>query len=180
MANRPPLPSGDSYNSGIPFAERAHVAFQEPNPFASSTTLSQDYIQQAEDDEKQPLTQFTGNFYPPGYATVGTRFLTVNSDPTFLSQSPVDLDAYGDPHSRPASTVSTATSGVDSAWRRRQTIKRGVTRRVKLTHGNFITEYKVPTPVYSAIEAKYSSTNTTEFSYVTSLLISLCRSDSYP
>ena len=77
-----------------------------------------------------------------------------------------DPNAFGDPYSRPASTVSTAASGVDSAWRRRQTIKRGVTRKVKLTHGNFIAEYKVPTPVYSAIEAKYSSTQTTEFSYV--------------
>ena len=83
-----------------------------------------------------------------------------------LTNSPVDPDAFGDPYSRPISTVSTATSGVDSAWRRRQTIKRGVTRKVKLTNGNFVAEYKVPTPVYSAIEAKYSSTNTTEFSYV--------------
>jgi chitin synthase len=41
-----------------------------------------------------------------------------------------------------------------------------VTRKVKLTKGNFIAEYKVPTPVYSAIEARYSGTNTTEFSYV--------------
>jgi Chitin synthase N-terminal. len=60
--------------------------------------------------------------------------------------------------------MSTSTNGVDSAWRRRQTIKRGVTRKVKLTNGNFITEYAVPTPVYSAIEAKWSSTKTTEFS----------------
>jgi len=78
----------------------------------------------------------------------------------------MDPNAYGDPYSRPASIVSTATSGVDSAWRRRQTIKRGVTRKVKLTNGNFIAEYKVPTPVYSAIEARYSGTQTTEFSYV--------------
>lgn len=81
----------------------------------------------------------------------------------------MDPNEFGDPYSRPPSTVSTATSGVDSAWRRRQTIKRGVTRRVKLTNGNFIAEYKVPTPVYSAIEARYSSTATTEFSYVISV-----------
>lgn len=60
--------------------------------------------------------------------------------------------------------MSTSSVGVDSAWRRRQTIKRGVTRKVKLTSGNFITEYAVPTPVHSAIEAKYAATNTTEFS----------------
>ncbi len=62
------------------------------------------------------------------------------------------------------STVSTSTNGIDNAWRRRQTIKRGVTRKVKLTNGNFISEYPVPTPVFSAIETKYTDTNTTEFS----------------
>ena len=62
------------------------------------------------------------------------------------------------------STASTSTNGVDTAWRRRQTIKRGVTRKVKLTNGNFIAEYPVPTPVLSAIEAKYAQTKTTEFS----------------
>lgn len=41
-----------------------------------------------------------------------------------------------------------------------------MTRKVKLTKGNFVAEYKVPTPVYSAIEAKYSGTRTNEFSYV--------------
>lgn len=59
------------------------------------------------------------------------------------------------------------SNGVDTAWRRRQTIKRGVTKKVKLTNGNFITEYPVPTPVYSAIESKWtSSVNTSEFSSV--------------
>jgi len=80
---------------------------------------------------------------------------------------PVDPTAYGDPYGdRPASVVSNSTNGVESAWRRRQTIKRGVTRKVKLTQGNFITEYPVPTPVLSAIEAKYTATKTTEFSLV--------------
>lgn len=63
------------------------------------------------------------------------------------------------------SSASSLTNGVDTAWRRRQTIKRGVTKKVKLTKGNFITEYPVPTPVYSAIESKWTSnSNTTEFS----------------
>lgn len=64
------------------------------------------------------------------------------------------------------SSISSSTVGVDSAWRRRQTIKRGVTRKVKLTHGNFIAEYPVPTPVHSAIEPKYAQTKSTEFSSV--------------
>jgi chitin synthase len=63
--------------------------------------------------------------------------------------------------------VSTGTS-VEGAWRRRQTIKRdrGVTRKVKLTNGNFITEYPVPTAVFSAIEPNYRETSTTEFSHM--------------
>lgn len=60
--------------------------------------------------------------------------------------------------------MSQSTNGAETAWRRRQTIKRGVTRKVKLTKGNFIAEYPVPTPVHSAIEAKYSGTSTSEFS----------------
>jgi chitin synthase len=74
---------------------------------------------------------------------------------------------YGDPYAggRPISSVSDASIGVDSAWRRRQTIRRGVKKTVKLTNGNFITEYPVPTPVYSAVEAKWKSgVKTTEFS----------------
>jgi chitin synthase len=60
--------------------------------------------------------------------------------------------------------MSASTNGVESGWRHRQTIKRGVTRKVKLTNGNFIAEYPVPTPVFSAIETKWSSTKTSEFS----------------
>jgi len=62
--------------------------------------------------------------------------------------------------------MSTGTNRTERDWRRRQTIKRGVTRKVKLTNGHFITEYPVPTPVYSAIEAEYSNTKTTEFSHM--------------
>ena len=72
MANRPPLPSADSLHSGDPFADRPHtVGFQEPTPFASTTTLGRDYQQQGGDgdEEKQPLAQYPGGFYPPAYAT---------------------------------------------------------------------------------------------------------------
>ncbi|KAJ7507757.1 glycosyltransferase family 2 protein [Mycena galericulata] len=156
--SRPPLPSAASSNYGDPFQSerpRPHFA-EEPtpyrSPFESTTSLPQDFHQdQYEDDdfvEKQPLAageSFTGGFYPPG---------------------PVDPSTYGDPYGRPESVVSTSTNGVDSAWRRRQTIKRGVTRKVKLTNGNFIAEYPVPTAIHSAIEANYSQTNTTEFSHM--------------
>ncbi|KDQ64296.1 glycosyltransferase family 2 protein [Jaapia argillacea MUCL 33604] len=162
---RPPLNTMSSQQSlatsyGDPFSDRQRQThFQEPqNPraFDSSTTLPHEFggngdqYDDEEEEEKQPLTsgqgqQFTGGFYPPN----------------------VDPNAYGDPYGgRPLSTVSTASNGIDTAWRRRQTIKRAVTRKVKLTNGNFITEYPVPTPVYSAIEAKWTSTKTTEFSHM--------------
>ncbi|KAJ6515926.1 glycosyltransferase family 2 protein [Mycena sanguinolenta] len=159
--DRPPLPSSNS-SYGDPFANPSgpHPHFQEPSaqapyrPFESTTSLPQDFHQdQYEDDEyveKQPLAagQFAGGFYPPG---------------------PVDPSAYGDPYQdeRPAS-IASSTNGVDSAWRRRQTIKRdrGVTRKVKLTNGNFIADYPVPTAIFSAIEPNYRQTNTTEFSHM--------------
>ncbi|CAL1701071.1 unnamed protein product [Somion occarium] len=163
---RPPLPSlssqtsvssvGDNYHEiQDPFADRPRqLNFQEPSPRPYDSTLSlpqefggsgTNYDDESE-SEKIPLTSNqAGGLYPP---------------------APVDPSAYGDPYVRPASIVSTASTGVESAWRRRQTIKRGVTRKVKLTKGNFITEYAVPTPVYSAIEEKWKSTRTTEFSHV--------------
>ncbi|KAF8231892.1 glycosyltransferase family 2 protein [Tricholoma matsutake] len=151
-------------NYGDPFSDRPpQLHFDEPlrpyqstdtlRPFQSSTSLSLGETDTYHDDdyvEKQPLNpgqSFTGGFYPPG---------------------PLDPNTLGDPYaiSRPESALSMSTTGVESAWRRRQTIKRGVTRKVKLTQGNFIAEYPVPTPVYSAIDAKWSATKTTEFSHM--------------
>ncbi|KZT13058.1 glycosyltransferase family 2 protein [Laetiporus sulphureus 93-53] len=156
--HRPPLPSFASQssvsdNGSDPFADRPRqVAFQEPplSAYESTISLPQEFGGMGgnyddEEVEKLPLTAAQGGLYPPG---------------------PIDPNAYGDPYDRPVSVVSTASSGVDSAWRRRQTIKRGVTRKVNLTKGNFITEYAVPTPVYSAIEPKWLSTKSTEFSHM--------------
>ncbi|THG98213.1 hypothetical protein EW026_g3937 [Hermanssonia centrifuga] len=154
---RPPLPSFNSQSSvGDPFSDRPqHLHFQEPAPSAYSSTVSlpQEFggrpgYDDDDEIEKVPLTSgqgMSGGLYPPG---------------------PVDPTSFGDPYDRPLSTVS-STNGVESAWRRRQTIKRGVTRKVKLTNGNFITEYAVPSPVYSAIEGKWTAgTRTTEFSHM--------------
>ncbi|EGN93079.1 glycosyltransferase family 2 protein [Serpula lacrymans var. lacrymans S7.3] len=163
--NRPPLPSASLHDEPYsdPFADRPRQThFQEParpyesavslnQPFESTATLPREFGGNYADDdyaEKIPLTGgdgYNGAYYPPG---------------------PIDPTAYGDPYSRPLSSMSSSTNGVETAWRRRQTIKRGVTRKVKLTKGNFITEYPVPTPVQSAIEAKYAATNTTEFSHM--------------
>ncbi|KAG9317517.1 glycosyltransferase family 2 protein [Chiua virens] len=153
---------GEPY--GDPFADRPRQThFQEPpprtydsatnSPFESTTNLPREFggVNYGDEDyaEKLPLTAGEsynpGGFYPPG---------------------PVDPSAYGDPYARPGSAMSQSTNGAETAWRRRQTIKRGVTRKVKLTKGNFITEYPVPTPVHSAIEAKYAMTSTTEFSHM--------------
>ena len=69
------------------------------------------------------------------------------------------------PKARAAARAATRREGIESGWRRRQTIKRGVTRKVKLTKGNFIAEYPVPSPVYSAIEPKWlGMSKSTEFS----------------
>jgi Chitin synthase N-terminal len=65
----------------------------------------------------------------------------------------------------PSPTPSLAST--EANWRKRQTIKRGKTKKVKLTSGNFINEYLVPTPVSNAIEAKWKgATKTTEFSHM--------------
>ncbi|KAJ7770930.1 glycosyltransferase family 2 protein [Mycena maculata] len=57
---------------------------------------------------------------------------------------------------------------LNTDWRRRQAIpvKRGVTRKVKLTKGNFIAEYAVPTAVHNAIESQYAANKSTEFSHM--------------
>ncbi|KAH9965904.1 chitin synthase [Russula dissimulans] len=156
MAGRPPpssLSSRDAVNISDPFADRPRaLQFDEPppRPFDSTASLPQDFSGQGplydeEEQEKLPLTG-GGNvsgFYPP-----------------------VNPDAYGDPY-RPLSVASSGSNGVDSAWRRRQTIKRGVQRTVRLTNGNFITEYPVPTPVCNAVEAKWKSgVRTTEFTHM--------------
>ncbi|TFK55464.1 glycosyltransferase family 2 protein [Heliocybe sulcata] len=157
--DRPPLRPTASATSlgsdyGDPFADRPrHIQLQDPmpRPFESTTTLPHEFGARGaepfdDEEEKLPLTggqPFSGGFYPP-----------------------VDPSAYGDPYSRPMSTVSASSNGVESSWRRRQTIKRGVTRKVKLTNGNFVAEYPVPTPVFSAVEAKWSQTKTTEFTHM--------------
>ena len=169
---RPPhsVSSHESEGYNDPFADRpGRTRFVEPEIPRSPSLRAYDSVTnlqtegQYEDDEyieKQPLTQAHG-FYPP--RQVCERPSQVSAS---LSASQLNPDMYGDPYgdSRPISIASTSTSGVESGWRRRQTIKRGVTRKVKLTQGNFIAEYPVPTPVVSAIEAKYTSTKSTEFS----------------
>lgn len=55
---------------------------------------------------------------------------------------------------------------LDRGWRHRQQVRRGVTRRVPLVQGHFITEYAVPTAVRNSMEPRYTTTGTTEFSHM--------------
>ncbi|KAI9001377.1 glycosyltransferase family 2 protein [Trametes punicea] len=159
---RPPLPSLSSETSvtdeptlNVPFADRRRqINFAEPTvpiptPMESvvsfPTELGTLEPYDEEEVEKLPLTREAGASYPPAQ---------------------FDPNSYGDPYGRPLSVASSISGGVESQWRRRQTIKRGVTRKVKLTKGNFITEYPVPSPVFSAIEPQWQSSKTTEFSHM--------------
>ncbi|EEB94788.1 hypothetical protein MPER_06343 [Moniliophthora perniciosa FA553] len=115
------------------------------DPFASSENLGHQNAYSTGEVEKQPLTH----------------------------RYPVDPNAFGDPaqymdHQEHNAAIHSTESSVESAWRRRQTIKRGVTRKVKLTQGNFIAEYPVPTPILNAVEAKYlnGAGGKTEFSHM--------------
>ena len=107
---------------------------------------------------------------PPHFTRSDARIPSTTHLPIFLAndeaQADVPLDSV-DPHgsfNRPASLHSNNT---ETNWRRRQTIKRGVTRKVKLTSGHFIAEYPVPTAVKNAVEPKWANaTNTTEFSHM--------------
>jgi chitin synthase len=196
MANRPYPPPTDSSTGalyGDPFADRPRrTQFQEPGrqydsttslqrPFQSTASLtgemnSQTSVYSDEDYvEKLPLTSgqnvgHVGGFYPPGYVSSVLEvfcFLCV-----LTLEICISLRRLGNPDddSDERSVSLASSSSTNGAWRRRQTIKRGITRRVKLTNGNFITEYPVPTPVHSAIEPKYAQTKTSEFTLVITYL----------
>ncbi|KAF6752025.1 chitin synthase [Ephemerocybe angulata] len=67
-----------------------------------------------------------------------------------------------------------STIDLDSGWRRRQAIARGEKRKVKLTKGHFIAEYRVPTAICNAQEIKYTYSKSTEmYNRETELLIAV-------
>ncbi|KAG8923114.1 Chitin synthase, class 2, partial [Tulasnella sp. 408] len=122
-------------------------------PYSSSTTLGQPEAEYArdthgpggydahDDEESRPLNEgqgFSGGFYPPPQ----------RPDSGFDRQS------------------IASTNTTEAGWRRRQTIKRGVKKEVALVQGNFITECPVPTAVRNAIEAKYITGNSREFTHM--------------
>ncbi|KAG8725108.1 Chitin synthase, class 2 [Ceratobasidium sp. 395] len=168
--SRPVLQADEHGNYQDPFHDNnvgqggypmsSYASSQAQNPFASTTSLPQSYPGDThgssrydhDDDEIEPLT--TGGKYPP-------------SGPGGF----IDPSAYGSPyHGRPESTYSqtslTPSARQDEQWRRRQTIKRGKTKKVVLKAGNFVADYAVPTAVAKAVEAKYANTTTNEFTHM--------------
>ncbi|KAL0959110.1 hypothetical protein HGRIS_014407 [Hohenbuehelia grisea] len=109
-------------------------------PYDIDTKTAQAYD---EHTEKAHMQAINSGFYPPG-----------------------DVDKMDYPFPTMVRPDSVLSFGSDNGWGRRQTIKRGVTRRVPLTNGNFIAEYAVPTPILNAIESQYKQTNSTEFTHM--------------
>lgn len=145
-------------NNGNSYAMNSYASSASvQNPFASTASLPQHYTGDNHgasrydrgDDEEKPLTtgSYAGGFYPPagpgGYAFPLDNGLG-SSLPSFI-----DPSAYGDPYEsggRGNSVYSqsslTPSARQDEQWRRRQTIKRGKTKHVKLQNGNFIAEVR--------------------------------------
>ncbi|KAF8326625.1 glycosyltransferase family 2 protein [Cantharellus anzutake] len=153
-SSRPQSPYADPFNSTEtlnqeqyrqnPFPSQTYQMQSLPTQYSTPSLAPSLYEPRGEDEEQEeekPLTAPTGT-YPP--------------------QTLVDPGSFGAP-TRPGSTD---TSTTDREWRHRQTIRRGVTKRVKLTSGNFITEHDVPTPVKRAVQAKWANTTTTEFTHM--------------
>ncbi|CAE6428461.1 unnamed protein product [Rhizoctonia solani] len=149
MSGRPVLQADEQGGYQDPFHDNqgypanSYGSNNIQNPFASTTSLQQPYNQQQHyggdthgpsrydlhDDEEKPLTSSYGGSYPPMAGPGGF----------------IDPSAYGDPYDgRPGSVYSTTSmtpsARQDEQWRRRQTIKRGKTKRVKLQGGNFVAD----------------------------------------
>ncbi|KAF9043751.1 putativechitin synthase [Hymenopellis radicata] len=105
--------------------------------------------------------------YERSFAPLSGITLEGEDDP--MEKIPVNSgENFGQSFSYPVRMSDSRESvvSVNTGWRHRQTIKRGVTRRVKLTDGNFIAEYRVPTAIHNAMEAQYTAARTTEFSHM--------------
>ncbi|CAD6904270.1 unnamed protein product [Tilletia controversa] len=159
---------GDSEGPRNPFygaGEQHNQSFTSSHVNLNQSTADTLYTGQnasfVEDDEaKIPLTdnqEKYGYAPPPGSYPQGPQ-----APPTPFS------GAMGGPHGMPhSSSVSTFATG-DAAWaKRQQGPKRGATRRVKLTRGNWIVDHRVPTAVSNSAEIKWSQgTKTNEFTHM--------------
>lgn len=126
-----------SYESGLDSSPTFY------HPQASQQSLSH---QPSYQDEKSSLTQhsapvagsaYPGNYYPPsagpGYSPNPMGYPS-NAAPGYPPQS-----AFSG--AMPSATVADSMVS-DDDWRRRaRPVQRGISRRVKLTQGNFINDY---------------------------------------
>ncbi|KAF5364984.1 hypothetical protein D9758_008079 [Tetrapyrgos nigripes] len=115
----------------------------------------------------RPISEMPDHTDDDSLEKVPLRYGENFSYPSFMNSRPLSAipGSPGIPYSFPHSPDRDSVASFNS-WRNRQTIKRGVTRKVKLTQGNFIAEYTVPTAVRNAIEPQYASVNSTEFSHM--------------
>jgi len=166
-------PHDVNFPRGVHFYEHEQSVLDRPDSVLLPPGLQHDNYD--EFAEKVPLTVGENFSYPSRYVVIyaggqAPRLISC-APPRLITSSPVS-DTPGMVPPRPRFSMAGSPMHRDSVvslntdWRRRQTVKRGVTRRVKLTNGNFIAEYAVPTAVHNAIESKYSATKSTEFSSV--------------
>ncbi|PWN35460.1 putative chitin synthase 1 [Meira miltonrushii] len=122
-----------------------------------------------EDDQKVPLNQSTEKFgnYPPmsAYGRNGS------SDEGAYPMMPVPYGMHGMHNASTAfagSELGPDDSASQVAWmKRQQAPKRGLTRKVKLTRGNWVVEHHVPTAVRNSVEPKWlNGSRTNEFSHM--------------
>ncbi|PWN18715.1 hypothetical protein BCV69DRAFT_284698 [Microstroma glucosiphilum] len=132
------------------------------NPSTPPTTYEHD-----DEEAKVPFAQSMDKPYPaPGsYQLHDAALPVVGLPPQQTPHQPFTPRAGFPPHNTPR--INNFGSH-DQAWvQRQQGPKRGLTRKVKLTRGNWIVEHRVPTAVKNATEAKWSQgSNTTEFTHM--------------
>jgi hypothetical protein len=130
-----------SYESGLDASPTFHYPQMHSQPSQQNLTHQPTY-----QDEKASLTQhpvpmagaaFPGDYYPPtggpGYPPSGTP----GYPPGMPGYPPPTSFSGGMPTPGGASSMVS-----DDDWRRRaRPVQRGITRRVKLTQGNFINDY---------------------------------------
>ena len=91
-------------------------------------------------------------------------------DPTSFTQPPMQYGAGRQSMSTPgfSGELGPDDSASQVAWaRRQQGPKRGLTRKVKLTKGNWIVDHRVPTAIKNSVEPKWAQgSRTKEFSHM--------------
>lgn len=144
-----------SYESGLDASPTFHYPQMHSQPSQQNLTHQPTY-----QDEKASLTQhpvpmagaaYPGDYYPPtggpGYPPSGTP----GYPPGMPGFPPPTSFSGGMPTPGGASSMVS-----DDDWRRRaRPVQRGITRRVKLTQGNFINDYPVPKAISNSVESKY-------------------------